>query len=95
MITTRNLINIPNVEYMFPIFLGSEVDPDKFGIVGHRGAKNRQPFLTGFFKASQKVNLRKTRAAERYKRQAMQDMSADEPETPAYRYASRFLLYIN
>ncbi|XP_052086249.1 bone morphogenetic protein 7-like [Mytilus californianus] len=66
---------------------GSEVDPDKFGIVGHRGAKNRQPFLTGFFKASQKVNLRKTRAAERYKRQAMQDMSADQPETPAYRYA--------
>jgi len=72
---------------------GSEVDPDKFGIIGHRGAEDKQPFLTGFFKSSQKVNIRKTRAAERHKEKAMNVMSADEP---AYRYTSKFdcILYI-
>jgi hypothetical protein len=48
--------------------------------------------LTGFFKSSQKVNIRKTRAAERHKERAMNVMSADEP---AYRYASKsdYILY--
>lgn len=64
---------------------GSEVDPDKFGIVGQKGPENKQPFLTGFFKSSQKVNIRKTRAAERQKEKVMNEMSTDEE--PAQRYA--------
>lgn len=45
--------------------VGEAVDPHDIGMVGRRGPEDRQPFLVAFFKANQKLHLRKTRAARR------------------------------
>lgn len=46
-----------------------ELHPRDIGLIGNKGPADRQPFMVAFFKASQELHVRRTRAANRKQRQ--------------------------
>lgn len=75
--------------YMKVIFLkkNREVKPEKFGIVGRKGPENKQPFMVGYFRSTQELHVRKTRAAVR--RKIKENVYANEEEQYSYKALHR------
>jgi hypothetical protein len=59
----------------------NDVDPRDAGLIGKKGAEDKQPFLVAFFKALQEVRVRHSRGAGRKKRKNLDTSTAmqDEP----------------
>lgn len=65
------------------LFTDREVKPEKFGIVGRKGPENKQPFMVGYFRSTQELHVRKTRAAVR--RKIKENVYANEEEQYSYK----------
>ncbi|XP_013385477.1 bone morphogenetic protein 7 isoform X2 [Lingula anatina] len=80
---------------------GEDVHPWEAGIVGRKGADDKQAFLVSFFKTAQELHVRRTRAARAAKRKNLEISYPDEPlqmfAPPSYNIKSckRKTLYVS